>query len=40
MTYIKKTSYFEVSPPGHTFVYKNINDIWKNDKYILICYMA
>ena len=30
MTYIKKTSYFEVAPPGHTIVHKNINDILKN----------
>ena len=27
MTYIQKMSYLEVSPPGHTIVYKNINDV-------------
>ena len=30
MTYIKKTSYFEVAPPGHTFAYKNVDNLLKN----------
>ena len=34
MTYIKNTSYFEVAPPGYTVAYKNIDNLFKNDKYI------
>ena len=35
MTYAEKTSYyFEVAPPGHTFAYKNIDDLLENDKYL------
>ena len=34
MTYVEKTSYFEVAPPGHTIAYKNINNLLKNDRYI------
>ena len=26
MTYIEKTSYFEVAPPGHTIAYKNVDN--------------
>ena len=32
MTYIEKTSYNEVAPPGHTTAYKNIDNLFKNDK--------
>ena len=32
MTYVEKTSYYEVAPPGHTIAYKNIDDLLKNDK--------
>ena len=31
MTYIEKTSYFDVVPPGHTIAYKNIDNLLKND---------
>ena len=34
MTYIKNTSYFEVLSPGHTIAYKNIDNLFKNDKYL------
>ena len=34
MTYIENTSYFEVAPPGHTIAYKNIDNLFKNDKFI------
>ena len=34
MTYVEKTSYYEVAPPGHTIAYKNIDDLLKNDKLI------
>ena len=34
MTYVEKTSYFEVAPPGHTIAYKNIDNLFKNCKYI------
>ena len=30
MTYIEKTSYFEVAPPGHTIAYKNVANLLKN----------
>ena len=30
MTYIEKTSYFEVAPPGHTIAYKNVDNLLKN----------
>ena len=40
MAYVEQTSYFEVAPPGHTIAYKNIDYLFKNDKYILICYIA
>ena len=36
MTYIEKTSYSEVAPPGHTIAYKNVDNLFKNDKYMLI----
>ena len=37
MTYIEKTSYFEVAPPVHTTAYKNTDNLFENDKfYILI----
>ena len=35
MTYVEKTSYFEIAPPGHTLAYKNVDNSLKNDKYIL-----
>ena len=35
MTNIEKTSYFEVTPPDHTIAYKNVDNLLKNDKYIL-----
>ena len=34
MTYIEKTSYFEVAPPGHTIAYENGDNLLKNSKYI------
>ena len=34
MTYVEKTSYFEVAPPGHTVAYKNVNDLLKNSNNI------
>ena len=34
MTYVEKTSYFEVAPPGHTIAYKNVDNLLKNGKYI------
>ena len=34
MTYTENTSNFEVVPPGHTIAYKNIDNLFKNDKYI------
>ena len=33
MTYVEKTSYFEVAPPGHTIVYKNVDNLLKNGKF-------
>ena len=36
MTYIEKNmSYFEAAPPGHIIAYKNMDNLLKNDKYIL-----
>ena len=35
MTYVEKTTYFEVAPPGHTVAYKNVDNLSKIDKYIL-----
>ena len=32
MTYVEKTSYFDVAPPGHTTAYKYIDDLFKNEK--------
>ena len=43
MTYIEKTSYFEVAPLGHTIAYKNVDNLFKKKKqcvYILICYVT
>ena len=34
LTYVEKTSYLEVAPPGHTIAYKNIDNLIKNNKYI------
>ena len=34
MTYIEKTSYFEVAPPAHNVAYKNVDNLYKNFKYI------
>ena len=35
LTYVEQTSYFEVAPPDHTIAYKNVDNLSKNDKYIL-----
>ena len=35
LTYVEKTSYFETAPPGHTIAYKNVDNSFKNVKYIL-----
>ena len=32
MTYVVKTSYFDVEPLGHTTAYKNIDNLLKNYK--------
>ena len=41
MTYIEKTSYYEVDPPGHTIAYKNVDILIKKQLvYILICYVT
>ena len=32
MTYVEKTSYFDVAPPGHIIINKNIDNLLKNDK--------
>ena len=32
MTYIEKTSCFEVAPLGHAIAHKNIDNLFKNDK--------
>ena len=41
MTYIEKTSYFEVAPPGQTIAYKNVDYLFKTVSiYILICYVT
>ena len=34
MTYVEKTSFFEVAPPGHSIAYKNFDNLLKNGKYI------
>ena len=34
MTYVEKTSYFEVAPPGHTMAYKKVDNLFKNFKYV------
>ena len=28
LTYVEKTSYFEVAPPGHTIAYKNVDNLF------------
>ena len=33
MTYVEKTTYFEVGPPGHTIAYKNVDNLLKTGKY-------
>ena len=33
MTYVEKTSYFEVAPPGHTIAYNNVDYLLKNGKF-------
>ena len=33
MTYVEKTSYFEVVPPGTTIVYKIVDNLLKHGKY-------
>ena len=41
MSYVEKTSYFEVAPPGHATAYKHVdNFIKKWQVYILICYVT
>ena len=41
MTYIEKTSYFDVAPLGHTIAYKNIDNLLKYDLvYAEIRYIA
>ena len=35
MSYVEKTSYFEVAPPAHTIAYKNIDNQFKNDKFTI-----
>ena len=39
MISVKKTSYFEVAPPVHTLVYKNVDLTYLKQRlvYILIC---
>ena len=39
LTYIEKTTYFSVAPPGHTIAYKNVDNLFKNDKYIFLFVM-
>ena len=34
MTYIEKTSYFEVAPPGPTIAFKNVDNLIRNVSYI------
>ena len=34
LTYVEKTSYLEVAPPGHTVAYKYVDNLSKIDKYI------
>ena len=34
MTYVEKTSYYEVAPPGHTIDYKKFDNLLKNGNYI------
>ena len=34
MSYVGKTSYFEVAPPGQTIAYENVDNLLKNSKYI------
>ena len=37
MTYVEKTSLFEVVPPGHFISYKNIDDL---RIFFVICYIV
>ena len=34
MTYVEKTSYFQVVPPGPTIAYKNVDNLLKNGNYV------
>ena len=34
MNYDGQTSYFRFAPPGHTFAYKNVDNLFKNEMYI------
>ena len=34
MTYVEKTSYFEIAPPGHTIAYKNIDILLKTATFM------
>ena len=39
MTFVEKTSYFEVAPHGHAIAYKNVDNLLKNGKYIFLFVM-
>ena len=39
MSYVEKTSYFKVAPPGHSIAYKNVDNLLKYDKYIFLFVM-
>ena len=30
-TYVEKSSYFQVAPPGHTIAYKNVDNLFENN---------
>ena len=36
MTYVEKTSNFEVAPPGHTIAYKSVDNLLKYGKFIFL----
>ena len=42
MTYVEKSHNVKVAPPVHTIAYINVDNLFKNDKYIiiLICFIA
>ena len=39
MTHVEKTSYFEIAPPGHTIAYNNVDNLFKNCKYMFLFVM-